>query len=173
MEFKDVIDDLNKHITEATKKVFEVMATMNIEQRQTSLSDKVELSADVICIITIVGKYHGVIGFFGSKSFTLKTVSNMLKEEQKILTMDVVCDAMGEITNMIAGNAKTALTGKYGEMSLSLPIVMTGNDMIIAVTKDRTVSKPSVFCTTGDPWLLINFTCDNEEFKIGLLLKET
>jgi chemotaxis protein CheX len=87
--------------------------------------------------------------------------------------MDIVNDAMGEITNMIAGNAKTALTDKYGEMSLSVPIVMAGNDMIIAVTKDRTESKPSVFCTTGDPWLLINFTCDNEEFKVGLLLKET
>jgi chemotaxis protein CheX len=173
MEFKDVIDDLSKDITGATKKVFEIMASMNVEQRQASLSDKTEISADVICIITIAGKYHGIIGLFGSKSFTLKTVSNMLKEEQKILTMDIVSDAMGEITNMIAGDAKTALTGKYGEMSLSVPIVMTGNDMIIAVAKGPTESKPSVFCTTGDPWLLIDFTCDNEEFNVGLLLKET
>lgn len=172
MEFEDVIDDLSKDITAATKKVFEIMASMNVEQRQASLSDKTEISADVICIITIAGKYHGIIGLFGSKSFTLKTVSNMLKEEQKILTMDIVNDAMGEITNMIAGDAKTALTDKYGEMSLSVPIVMTGNDMIM-VAKGPTESKPSVFCTTGDPWLLINFTCDNEEFNVGLLLKET
>jgi hypothetical protein len=44
MEFKDVIDDLSKHITEATKKVFKIMATMNVEQRQASLSDKTEIS---------------------------------------------------------------------------------------------------------------------------------
>ncbi len=74
---------------------------------------------------------------------------------------------------MIAGTAKRTLFAKYGEMSLSLPIVMTGNDMILTVTETPDEKSQSIFCTTGDPWLTITFTCDNEEFNVCLLLKNT
>ncbi len=80
---------------------------------------------------------------------------------------------MGEITNMIAGTAKRTLSDKYGEMSLSIPIVMTGNDMILPVTEKPAEKSNSIFCTTGDPWLMTDFICDNEEFNVGLLLKNT
>lgn len=172
MGFEDAVDDITKDITAATKKVFETMVGMDIEQKQASLLDKTEISTDVICIITIAGTYHGVIGLFCTNNYSLKVATNMLKEEQKTLTGDVR-DAMGEITNMIAGTAKRTLTDKYGEMSLSIPIVMTGNDMILKVAETPDEKSHSIFCTTGDPWLMTTFTCDNEEFNVGLLLKNT
>ncbi len=172
MGFENVVDDITKDITAATKKVFETMVTMNIEQKQAALLDKTEISTDVICIITIAGDYHGVIGLFCSNNLSLKIATNMLEEEQKTISGDIR-DAMGEITNMIAGTAKRTLSDKYGEMSLSIPIVMTGNDMILTVAEKPEERSHSIFCTTGDPWLMTSFICDNEEFNVGLLLKNT
>ncbi len=172
MKFEDVVDDITKDITAATKKVFETMVMMDIVQKQATLLDKTEISTDVICIITIAGDYHGVIGLFCTNNHSLKIASNMLKEEQKTLNGEVR-DAMGEITNMIGGTAKRTLSDKYGEMSLSIPIVMTGNDMILPVTEKPAEKSNSIFCTTGDPWLMTAFTCDNEEFNVGLLLKNS
>jgi hypothetical protein len=56
-------------------------------------------------------------------------------------------------------------------MSLSIPIVMTGHDMILTVAEKPEERSHSIFCTTGDPWLMTIFICDNEEFNVGLLLK--
>jgi chemotaxis protein CheX len=58
----------------------------------------------------------------------LSIVSKMLMEEMSELTPDVV-DAVGEITNMISGGTKSALSEKGFKFEMASPIMITGQNV--------------------------------------------
>jgi chemotaxis protein CheX len=124
------------------------------------------MESDISGFVSFMGKYHGIIGIFCSKELALKIASSMLMEEITKFTTDVI-DTIGEISNMIAGNVKTKITEDYGEMELSVPIVMLGNG-----TKSEEIQSELISFYTKEPWLLTNFNLDDDIFKVGLLLKE-
>jgi chemotaxis protein CheX len=71
----------------------------------------------------------------------------MLGDRSDSLTADVM-DAIGEITNMIAGRVKTGLA--HLEMNLALPTVITGKDHMIRFgSLAQTISIP-YSCEWGD-----------------------
>ena len=78
-----------------------------------------------------------------------------------------VIDTVGEIANMIAGNVKTKITESYGEMELSVSIVMLGNGTEPTEKENTLISH-----YTKEPWTLTDFCLDDGIFKVGLLLKE-
>ena len=85
-----------------------------------------------------------------------------------------VKDAIGEVSNMIAGNVKTKLAARYGEMHLTIPIVIAGEGLsITAVDNSPVVNDASLSCFSKDPWLMTPFTSNGYKFNIGLLLKES
>lgn len=171
MELREVIEDITKDITASTKQAFHAMRMMPVEKEQSFLSDLTEINADVICLISIMGEYHGAIGVFCPTIHSLKIASSMITEDQKSLNKDMR-DAIMEVTNIIAGNVKTRLSGKYGEWRLSIPVFISGKKLNISVPKNSKTDH-SIFSTTGSPWLITNFTSENEVFGVGLLLKKT
>ncbi|MEK7296953.1 MAG: chemotaxis protein CheX, partial [Planctomycetota bacterium] len=94
--------------------------------------------------------------------------SGMLMSEFSEFTTDII-DAIGEVSNMIAGNVKTKITAGYGEMMLSIPIVIVAGEPVNSVVSGNL----PISCFTKDPWLVTNFASGNESFIVGLLLKET
>ena len=97
----------------------------------------------------------------------------MLMTELQEFNNDVK-DAIGEVSNMIAGNVKTKMSEKYGEMHLSIPIVIAGEGLSIsAVNNVPTVSDTALSCFSKDPWLMTYFISEKEKFGVGLLLKES
>ncbi|MEK6728746.1 MAG: hypothetical protein AABY76_01825, partial [Planctomycetota bacterium] len=69
---------------------------------------------------------------------------------------------------------KTKLTSQYGEMNLSIPIVIAGEGLTItAVNNSPVISDASISCFSKDPWLMTPFVTNNEKFNVGLLLKES
>ena len=97
----------------------------------------------------------------------------MLMTELTQFTTEVK-DAIGEVSNMIAGNVKTKLTARYGEMHLTIPIVIAGEGLsITAVDNSPIVNDASLSCFSKDPWLMTPFTSNGYKFNIGLLLKES
>jgi chemotaxis protein CheX len=74
-------------------------------------------------IIGLSGAVVGTVVLTMSEALALKCASAMLMEDYKEFTADVF-DAVGELTNVIAGNAKAQLE-EY-KLSLSLPNVIYG-----------------------------------------------
>ncbi len=173
MELKEVMEDISKDITDATKTLFQTMIMMDLKYNNVSLADETHIKTDIASLVSFMGKYHGIVGLFCSRNLSLKIASSMLMEEMTDFTTEVI-DAVGEISNMIAGNVKTKITANYGEMNLSIPMVIVGGD-----TKSTTpdgnaaISNSVLSCFTKEPWLLTNFSVDNEIFDIGLLIKES
>ena len=85
---------------------------------------------------TTFGEVTGVIGMSGAnvagnmiisfdKTAILNIVSQMLGEAYQEINKDIV-DAVGEITNMICGGAKTELTPLGLDIQMASPIMLCG-----------------------------------------------
>ncbi|GJQ50153.1 hypothetical protein KsCSTR_41510 [Candidatus Kuenenia stuttgartiensis] len=173
MDLKGIMDGITLDIKETTKILFETMIMLDLNYGDASLIDETQIKTDVIGMVSFTGQYHGVVGIFCSKKFALKVASSMLMMELEEFNNDVK-DAVGEVSNMIAGNIKTKMSEKYGEMHLSIPIVIAGEGLsITAVGNVPTVSDTALSCFSKDPWLMTYFSAEKEKFGVGLLLKES
>lgn len=168
MELKTVMDDISKDIEAATKVLFETMIMLDLKFVDASLTTGAFCKSEVASFVSFMGKYHGLVGVFCTRKFACQIASGMLMSEFSEFTTEII-DAIGEVSNMIAGNVKTKITADYGEMMLSIPmVVISGEPTSAAVAGSLPIS-----CFVKDPWLVTNFISGNESFVIGLLLKET
>ncbi|NUO07345.1 MAG: chemotaxis protein CheX [Candidatus Brocadia sp.] len=173
MSLESMMETVALDITESTKTLFETMIMMDLKHDTAALIDETQIRTDVIGIVSFTGKYHGVIALFCSKKFALKVASNMLMTELTNFSNEVK-DAIGEVTNMIAGNVKTKLIAQCGDMYLSIPIVIAGEGLsITSVNNHPAVAETALSCFSKDPWLMTPFTSNSEKFNIGLLLRES
>jgi chemotaxis protein CheX len=108
---------------EAVGKVFKTVLNCDVERRKLSLKKSDSPSYEISGVIGLSGKTAGVVVLSLSAPVAFKAVETMLGTPVSEINADVV-DAIGELTNMIAGNAKTALA--HLEMSLGLPSIITG-----------------------------------------------
>jgi chemotaxis protein CheX len=107
---------------------------------------------DISGIIGMTGASKGVVIFSLSKDAAIKIVNSMLSESHTDLTPEI-SDAIGELTNMISGDARRELAGKGFKFEAGLPSIIKGpNHIIEAITKGPTVAIP--------------FTIDGSEFVV-------
>ncbi|HHT9114773.1 MAG: chemotaxis protein CheX [Planctomycetes bacterium] len=173
MAIEGIMENVASDITSATKTLFETMIMLDLKYDNSFFEDDTQIKTDVIGMVSFTGKYHGVIALFCSKKFALKVASTMLMTDLTDFTNEVK-DAVGEVSNMIAGNVKTKLTAQYGEMNLSIPIVIAGEGLsITAVNNHPVVAETTLSCFSKDPWLMTPFISSGEKFDVGLLLKES
>lgn len=173
IDLNAVAENISGDIMEATTSLFETMIMMDMKFKEYALVDETKIKSDVVCMISFTGKYHGIVSLFCSKELALQVASNMLMEEQTTLSTEVK-DAVGEVLNMIAGGVKTKIAEKYGEMYLSIPLVIAGEDISVSVTETQEKRyKTTVVCFTKDPWITTRFGYNDEIMTVGLLLKKT
>lgn len=86
-------------------------------------------------VIGLSGKAAGTVVLSLDRDVALKATEAMTGEAPIDLNADVV-DAIGELTNMIAGSAKAQL--EQFEMSISLPSVIIGHNHSIAFPRNTT-----------------------------------
>lgn len=118
---------INPFIT-ATANVFETVLDCDIRRERLSLKQSGVPSFEVSGVIGLSGKASGAVVLSVSPPVAFKLVEAMLEVRVHEINADVV-DAVGELTNMIAGGAKTGLS--HYELSLGLPSVFTGRSRSI------------------------------------------
>ena len=84
---------------------------------------------DVTGIIGLTGKTTGTVALSLTKEMALSITEKLLGDKPADVNATVV-DAIGEVTNMIAGAAKAQL--EQLQLSLGLPTVITGKSTCIA-----------------------------------------
>ncbi|GJQ23861.1 hypothetical protein BIY37_07280 [Candidatus Brocadia sapporoensis] len=168
-----MMENIALDIAESTKILFETMVMLDLQHTASFLTDDNHIKTDIIGMVSFTGKYYGVIALFCSQKFSLKIASNLLMTEVTQLTMEVK-DAIGEIAKMIADTVRMKISAYYGDMHLSVPVVITGGSISITAINDYpAISDATLSCFSSDPWLIMPFTSHNEKFNIGLLLKES
>ena len=109
----------------AVSKTLETMVGCKVTREPPQLKKEKAALFPVSGIIGLSGVVVGTVVLTMSEALALKCASAMLMEEYTEFDHDVF-DAVGELTNVIAGNAKAQLE-EYS-LSLSLPNVIYGKD---------------------------------------------
>ncbi len=113
---------INPFISSLTN-AFRTMLGCEVRRGKVSVrKDRVPLH-EVSGVIGLSGKAVGMVVLSLSESVALKAASTLLMYEAREVDDDVA-DAVGELTNMVAGGAKAQLA--EFQLSVSLPNVITG-----------------------------------------------
>jgi chemotaxis protein CheX len=107
----------------ATNNVFDTMVGTELHRGSPSLKTGYQPSHEVSAVIGLSGKAKGTVVLSLDREVAIQVAGALLQELPPELNADVA-DAMGEMANMIAGQAKCQL--EHLAMSLSLPSVVTG-----------------------------------------------
>lgn len=111
-------------VLSATRSVFEMMLDCIPTRTGLGLKDENSPDYEVSSVIGISGRMRGTL-ILGLSSAVACEVLRRMVGTQTDQVNNEVCDAVGELTNMIAGAAKAQLA--RFELSLSLPNVVTGS----------------------------------------------
>jgi chemotaxis protein CheX len=132
MKGKSVNDDeLEKILAEATTTVFTTMLSFKVEPGKI---DGPIFNGDthIAGAVGFTGAYNGIIYLYSSATFArLMTCSLLGMTDEEIEGDDMVNDAMGELTNMVAGNVKSRLDNHGAHCTMTIPSVVRGADFQI------------------------------------------
>ena len=138
----------------ATVNVLKTMASLDPKPGKPFMKDNKDALGDVSGIIGLTGASKGALIVSFSKACALKVISAMLMEEFTEINEEVK-DGIGEITNMISGDARRQLEGIGMEFQAGIPTVISGKNHEISSIYNGLTS-----C------LVIPFTCDGLDFYV-------
>lgn len=120
---KGVREDWRPLLELAVREVFDIVLGAKLES-----ADGLELrSAALTAMVGLAGQLCGVLSVRCSLKSAALVTSKMLGVEVNDGD-DQMCDAVGELCNVVAGNFKTKLGGIGDGCMLSVPTVITGED---------------------------------------------
>ena len=143
---------------EATLHVLETIASTKAEAGKPYLKKDQVARGDVSGVIGMTGETRGTISISFSEASILPIVSNMLGEEMKEMNEEIK-DAVGEVTNMISGQARKRLDEQGRSLRAAIPTVIMG--------KDHSITHMTTY-----PIIAIPFCTDNGEFTIEVCFEE-
>jgi chemotaxis protein CheX len=123
-KFELTADYINPVIS-ATRTVFETMMDCTPVRTELVLKENMSPTFEVSAVIGVTGKAAGTIVLSLARCTALEVLNRMIGTEAEEINTEV-CDAVGELTNMIAGTAKAKL--EQFELSISIPNIISGKD---------------------------------------------
>jgi chemotaxis protein CheX len=139
----------------STIETFKIMLHTEVKPGQPIAQRDDNLTNDISGIIGLSGSAQGAISLSFPKTVALKAVSAFVGYEIKIVGLEVT-DGIGEIVNIIAGNAKRNMTQL--KIAISLPNVVIG--------KSHTLSAPS-----GSANIVVPFSSALGDFSMKISLR--
>jgi chemotaxis protein CheX len=126
----------------ATINVLETMAFVKAKPGKPYLKKDDTAMGDVTGVIGVTGMANGTVSVTFEETSILKIVSNMFGETIETLDNEVA-DAVGELTNMISGQARMELEQKGKVFEAAIPSVITGKGhKIIHITEGPKIAIP-------------------------------
>ncbi len=143
---------------DATMHVLQTMASIKAEAGKPYLKKDPVATGDVSGIIGLTGETRGTISVSFTEKCILTIVSKMFGEEMKELNEEVQ-DAVGEISNMISGQARRKLEELGRSLKAAIPTVIMGKNH-------------SITHITTHPIIAIPFSTDNGGFTIEVCFEK-
>jgi chemotaxis protein CheX len=124
------MSELKRSLSEAVEEVFVTTFAVRPE-----LIPPDEASRGLSAIISLSGSITGYLAIHASPKAACTIASNMLGDAYTEVD-DIVCDAMGEMANMVGGSLKKYV-GRSGTLfTISVPTIVQGRDYSTHTPKD-------------------------------------
>ena len=120
--------NLNEMLLESAKEIFETMVFMDLAET-TDPEENVE-SCALLGTITFKGVLKGCLAFCCSEPCAQAIAMNMLgNDTSEEIAEEDICDAIGEICNMVMGSVKKRMAESVGNLEVSIPSVVSGREL--------------------------------------------
>ncbi|TVR01676.1 MAG: chemotaxis protein CheX [Desulfovibrionales bacterium] len=140
--------------------VLGMMAAVEVTPGKPYINRKRSAVGDVTGTIGISGTAEGVMSLTLDEAVILRIVNNMLAESYTEIN-DEIADAVGELTNMIAGQARQDLAKQGMPLTSSTPTVIIGKGHQIShITTSPILAIPF---TTNEGALVVEVSFDSSE----------
>lgn len=143
---------------ESTLRSLDMMAGIKAERGGLEIKEDLITTYDISSIIGLTGETSGSIIISMPEKLACKVASNMLMEEIGTLNRNVE-DAIGEIGNIVVGDARRALIQDGHQLNISIPTVVIGSGHKISRSGDV-------------PCIAIPFSTSFGDFEVNVGLKE-
>lgn len=154
-----------EYIKKSVENVFSTMIDIEIDPNQDiyEKADKdfvMPFEKDIACIMGFAGEITASLISHFDESLANQATANMLGLDG-LPSHEDIRDAVGEITNMIAGQVQVSLADKGKSLNISLPIVIAGRNF----STDSLNNKNSFIIDfrTDSGRLLIEFSYKNNQ----------
>lgn len=144
--------EVAKPFVDATKHVLTMMARLEPKPGKPYVKKGAAASGDVSAVVGLTGDKNGSVSISFSKKCAIAVVKNMLGDDIADIIQDAK-DAVGEITNMISGQARAGLSQIGLNLSASTPTVIFGDNH-------------SISHVTSGPVVAIPFTSEHGDFTL-------
>ncbi|MCX7715534.1 MAG: chemotaxis protein CheX [Clostridia bacterium] len=114
--------------TDAFKKVLESFSTNRVKAQKADIRDLSSINHDMAVIVGFVGDIKGQASFAMKEDVAI-SLSSILTGGMSISEIDeIVKSAIGELANMVMGNACTKFCERGIVLDITPPMVITGED---------------------------------------------
>jgi chemotaxis protein CheX len=138
-------------LLEGAKEVFETMIFMDLEE-PSEISGQIE-GDSFLGSITFTNNIEGCLAILCSAPCAETIAANMLGvDTPDEITEEGICDALGEVTNMVMGSIKSRLQTDGTELQVSIPTVTRGQNL--ASSLGHRASKVFVKVNTEDEHII-------------------
>lgn len=151
----------HEKLIEATALVFETMIPLPLKSLGTKDANQNPITGDVMAVLGYTGSNVGsFVISLSTKAATAITAALLMISVDQVRDADL-CDAVGELANMIGGNFKNYLSECGLEVQLSSPQTIQGVSLQTKVPKK------------GVSGFSSKFTVDEEPFAITFLINSS
>ena len=154
MDFKEQVTTF---INESVQEAFSTMLTMDVAPAE-KVPDPTGPDG-LICSIGFTGDLEGSISSDITNTGACLVASKMLCMEIEEVSVDVT-DGVGEILNIAVSGFKTRMAGLGYDFKISVPIVIKGQDLKLAIPEDKEKVE-------------VSFSADDFEFGVIVIYKST
>jgi chemotaxis protein CheX len=147
-----------KPFVKATINVLSTMAMIDPKPGKPYVKKDQTATGDVSAVIGVTGEQNGTISVSFSKQCAVAMVKAMLGDDIEDIIQDAK-DAVGEMTNMISGQARAGLSEMGLNFQGSTPTVIMGD-------------KHTISHVTKAPVIVIPFTTDHGDFAVEFSFEE-
>ncbi|WP_005037175.1 chemotaxis protein CheX [Holophaga foetida] len=143
---------------ESTLRSLDMMAGIQAEKVGIELKEDLITTYDISAIIGLTGETSGSIIISMPEKLACKIAANMLMEDVPTMSKAVE-DAIGEIGNIVVGDARRSLIQDGFSLNISIPTVVIGSGHKISRSGDI-------------PCIAIPFTTEFGDFEVNVGLRE-
>jgi chemotaxis protein CheX len=145
--------DLEKFLEAAAQNVFSTMLSFKVEFQKLE-GDFFDGEVHVAGTVGITGAFNGMIYLYSSAAFARKMTCSLLSmTDSEIEGNEMVNDAMGELTNMMAGFIKSKLDNEGCRCVMTIPTVVRGRDFRIEPISG--VVRKTIFFQSGSGKVMV------------------